>query len=153
MTGESTPEGVLAELLARFPGTVPVEAWGETSLFYNPGGRLPRGVYFATVKQKDGANDRASQLDREGVWRLNLGTTRPLFEAMFGTPPNRPAKGKAVAGPWDFTQLDRPTPHPVYGWMSWVSVLNPSRGTLASLDAMTVAAFDKARAAFDRKVD
>lgn len=47
----------------------PVAAWGETSFFYNPGRKLPRGIYFATLKDKDGDNDRASNLQRQAVFR------------------------------------------------------------------------------------
>ena len=50
----------------------PVAAWGETSFFYNPGRKLPRGIYFATLKDKDGDNDRASNLQRQAVFRLNI---------------------------------------------------------------------------------
>lgn len=146
-----TPEMLVQTLPERFPGTVAVNAWGETSLFYNPGGLLPRGVYFATVKQKDGENDRASDLNREGVFRFNVGTTKPLFVERFGPPPARPTKGKAIVGPWDFTELNVITPHPVYGWMSWVSVLNPSPETLLELEPMVTAAFEKAKSAFEKK--
>jgi hypothetical protein len=145
------PEVILEVLLSRFPGTHALAAWGETSIFYNPGHVLPRGVYFATVKEKDGDNDRASNLSREGIFRFNVGTTRLLFEERFGGPPSRPAKGQAIQGPWDFTGLDIVTPHPVYGWMSWVSVLNPSEDTMNDLDPMIRAAFNKAKAAFEKK--
>lgn len=111
------PDDLIARLLARYDGTVSVEAWGETSIFYNLGRTLPRGVYFATVKRKDGANDRASRLDRPGVWRFNVGAPRPLYLERFGPPPPRPSKGGVVEGAWDFHALDRITPHPVYGWM------------------------------------
>ena len=151
MPSSPTPDYILDQPLTRFPGTTAVDAWGETSLFYNPGQRLPRGVYFATIKQKDGDNDKASQLDRPGVFRLNLGTSKPLFVERFGAPPKRPAKGECVAGPWDFTELDQLTPHPVYGWMSWVSVLNPSAQTLKAIDPLICAAFEKARMAFEKK--
>jgi hypothetical protein len=146
-----TPGSIVEGLLARFPGTVAVEAWGETSLFYNPGRVLARGVYFATVKRKDGENDRASQLDRDGVFRFNLGVPQPLFVERFGPPLARPGKGEAIDGPWDFTQLDQITPHPVYGWMGWVSVLNPSGGTMTDLDGLIDAAFDKAKKAFGKR--
>jgi hypothetical protein len=86
-------DAVLAALLARHDGVVAIESWGETALFHNPGRALPRGVYFATVKQRDGAHDRASRLDRPGVFRLGLGTSRALFEARFGAPPARPRAG------------------------------------------------------------
>ncbi|NVD26805.1 hypothetical protein HUO14_02655 [Parasphingorhabdus flavimaris] len=146
-----TPENIIQTLSERSPGTVAIDAWGKTSLFYNPEGLLPRGFYFATVKQKDGENDRASDLIRGGVFRFNTGTAKPLFLERFGPPPARPAKGKAVASPWDFTELDVISPHPVYGWMSWISVLNPSPETLLELKPMIEAAFLKARAAFEKK--
>lgn len=152
MEADVSPAKMIDTLLARFSGSVAIDAWGETSLFYNPGRILPRGVYFATLKEKDGENDRASQLDRANVFRFNVGTSRSLFFARFGPPPPRPTKGGTVEGNWDFTQLDVITPHPVYGWMSWVSVLNPSPLTLDEMDGMIDAAFMKAKAAFERKL-
>ncbi len=146
-----SPSQLIETLHTRFQGTILIEAWGETSLFYNPDRRLPRGVYFATVKQKDGANDAGSDLNRDGVFRFNLGTSKPLFLERFGPPPARPGKGQTIAGPWDFTALDVLTPHPVYGWMSWVSVLNPSAATLAEVDDLIEAAYEKAKAAFEKK--
>ena len=146
------PSDILDDLLARYSGTRAVEAWGETSLFYNPGDLLPRGVYFATVKEKDGENDKASALDRRNVFRFNIGTSKPLFIDRFGHPPKRPGKGCHIEGPWDFKALNQITPHPVYGWMSWVSVLNPSYDTFAGLAPMIDAAFEKAKANFDKKI-
>ena len=146
-----SPASIIEKLLARFPGTIAIEAWGETSLFYNPGRMLPRGVYFATVKQKDGENDRASHLDRDGVFRFNLGVPKSVFVGRFGPPPARPTKGDTIDGPWDFRQLDQITPHPVYGWMGWMSVLNPSRDTMAELDGSINAAFDKAKMTFKKR--
>jgi len=52
---------------------------------------------------------------------------------------------------WNFTAPDILTPHPVYGWMSWVVVLNPSANTLADVDDLIEAAFGKAKAVFDKK--
>ncbi|NQY61397.1 DUF6194 family protein [Cognatishimia sp.] len=147
-----TPDSIIAHLLDRFEGTRVVEAWGERSIFYNPGLMLPRGVYFATVKEKDGENDKASNLDRPGVFRFNVGTTKPVFLERFGPPPARPGKGGVIDGPWDFTAADTLTPHPVYGWMSWVAVLNPSNETLASMSEIVEAAFGKAKMSFEKKV-
>ncbi len=147
-----TPDAVIADLSTRFGDVRPVESWGETALFHNPGGAMPRGVYFATVKRKDGANDRASALDRPGVWRLNLGLPPTLYEARFGPRPARPAKGGIVATGHDFTALDDLTPHPVYGWMGWVAVVSPSRTTYDALAPLIGAAFDKARQAAARRL-
>ena len=152
MPEQPTPDSIVEDLLARYDGTVEVNAWGERSLFYNPGRALPRGVYFATVKEKDGENDRASDLNRPGVFRFNFGTTKPLFLERFGPAPARPGKGGVIDGPWLFTKPDTLMPHPVYGWMSWVCVLNPSVETLADMEELISAAFAKAKAAFDKKM-
>ncbi|MEP5758364.1 MAG: DUF6194 family protein [Litoreibacter sp.] len=147
-----TPSLIIDELLHKFDGVTVVEAWGEKSLFYNPGKLLPRGVYFSTLKEKDGDNDRASHLDREGIFRLNVGTTKPLFLEQFGPPPPRPGKGGIVDGPWDYTALNTLTPHPVYGWMSWVAVLNPSADIFSEIEPLIQAAYQKAQKAFSKRI-
>ena len=146
-------EEIMSILLTRFAGTVAIDAWGETSLFYNPDLLLPRGIYFATIKKKNGENDRASALDREGVFRFNLGLPKTVFLETFGQPPKRPGKGQVIEGPWDFTALDILTPHPVYGWMSWVAVVNPTDRIFNNMHGMITASFDKARKAFQKKVE
>lgn len=146
------PKHIINELQMRYSGTVITPAWGETTLFYNPQDKLKRGTYFATVKEKDGANDRASELDRDGVYRLNIGASRDLFEEQFGTPPARPSKGCHVQGPWDFTALDTLTPHPVYGWMSWVSILNPTKESFAACLPLLDSAHSKAKATFAKRL-
>ena len=35
-----------------------VTACGETSFFYTPNRKLPRGIYFVTIKEKNGHNFR-----------------------------------------------------------------------------------------------
>ena len=135
-----------------FPGIVPVAAWGETSFFYNPGRALPRGVYFATLKAKDGDNDRASQLNRLGVFRLNIGISKPTYRSLFGPPPARPAAGGIVETGHDFSALDTLLPHPVYGWMSWVSVLNPAAATFETVKPLLAEAHGLAVAKFGKRV-
>jgi hypothetical protein len=71
-------------ILEQYRGLLPVNAWGEQSFFYNPDGRLPRGVYFATLKDKDGDNDQASKLGREGVFRFIFGISRSSYETVLG---------------------------------------------------------------------
>lgn len=99
--------------LTEMQGVAPQSAWGETSYFYNPGQRLERGAYFATIKKKDGDNDRASGLDRPGFWRLNIGVSKQTFISTFGAPPPRPTKGQVIEGPWNFREANLITPHPV----------------------------------------
>lgn len=138
-------------IMSTFDGIVPINSWGERSYFYNPGSRAARGTYFLTIKEKDGANDRASNLDRLGVWRLNFGLPRPDFVRLFGCQPVRPGKGQAIEGPWVFTTLDLLTPHPVYGWMGWVSILNPSRESFDRIKPLIGTAYGKARENFAKR--
>lgn len=136
----------------RFAGIVPVAAWGETSFFYNPGRALPRGVYFATLKSKDGNNDRASDLDRPAVFRLNIGVSKDTYRSLFGPLPARPVAGGVVATGHDFSALDALLPHPVYGWMGWVSVLNPSEETFGTVRPLLDEAYALAAAKFRKRV-
>jgi len=124
---------IVDHVLAKYDGVVLSENWGERALFYNPGDLLPKGVYLLTFKEHDGANDSASNVNRDGVYRLNLGISKSTFIEMFGSVPRRPAAGRTIEGAWDFQKLDRITPHPVYGWMAWIAVLNPSERTFARL--------------------
>ena len=63
-----TPDDILNYCLEALDGAVTVSSWGERGIFYNPDGRLKRGGYILTVKEKDGGNDKSSRLDREGVF-------------------------------------------------------------------------------------
>lgn len=144
-------QDMVEQVQARFEGLNLVEAWGEQSLFYNPGNLFSRGTYFCTVKSKDGDNDRASALDRDGVWRLNFGLPNNRFVEIFGAKPARPGKGGVIEGPWDFTTLDQLMPHPVYGWGGWVCVNCPSARTVEKLWPLMALAHKKAAANFNTR--
>lgn len=147
-----TIDDVRTYIVDTFPGLVFVDAWGEQSAFYNPGHRFARGAYFCTIKQKDGDNDKASHIDREGIWRLNFGLPKHAFIELFGEVPTRPAKGGIVEGPWNFTKCNLLMPHPVYGWMSWVAVLNPSASTFSQCKPLMALAYEKSVKSFETRV-
>lgn len=142
------PKAVLDYYLSNLPGTVLVESWGEKGVFYNPGGRLKRGVYVLTVKEKDGANDRGSNLDRAGVYRVNLGLRKTTFFRLFGDLPSRPSAGRTVEMSCNFAALNVLLPHPVYAWMGWACVLNPSEQTFEELKPLIGEAYQLAREKF-----
>ncbi len=146
-----TMDGVAVRIAATFADVVPTKSWGETSFFYNPGRALPRGVYFCTLKDHDGENDRASHLNRSGVYRLSFGLPNAAFDQLFGPRPARPKKGGVVDGPWDFTALDVLTPHPIYGWMGWIAVLNPTGATLGQIMPLIWQAYEKAQESFAKR--
>jgi len=128
------------------------DTWGELSFFYNPNQLRKRGAYFATLKQKDGENDKASNLNRPGTFRLNFGLPTPLFIDMFGPKPKRPAKGESIEGAWDFTTFDTIMPHPVYGWMGWVCVLNPTEHIFKTCLPLMRVAYSKAQKTFNDRL-
>jgi hypothetical protein len=133
------------------PDVVATAGWGETSYFFNPGLQFKRGTYFATIKEKDGDNDRASQLDRPGIWRLNIGIRKATFLSIFNAVPGRPAKGRAIEGQWDFTATDLIAPHPIYGWMGWIAVVSPSETTWQSCIPLIKDAHGRATDAFEKR--
>ena len=134
-----------------YPHIHPVASWGETSFFYNPDRQLPRGIYFATIKEKDGKNDRASNLDRSDVFRLNIGISKSTYLSLFGPQPSRPRAGGIIESGHDFAALDQLIPHPVYSWMSWVCVLNPSAATFESVKPLLSEAYDLAVVKFTKR--
>lgn len=126
-------EDIINEVMERFEGLVVNKNWGEPGLFYNPDHLLAKGVYLLTFKEKDGPNDNASNTNRDGVFRLNIGISKETFVNLYGQRPARPKAGKIIDMSFDFTELNKIMPHPVYGWMSWIGVLNPDKNTFEKL--------------------
>ena len=79
-----SPDALIGRICTDFSGVIPKSSWGETSLFYNPGNTLPNGIYFCTIKEKDGEHDQASNLNREGVFRLAIGLPSKTYIRLFG---------------------------------------------------------------------
>jgi hypothetical protein len=116
-------------------------------LRYDPERNLEpkRQFPFATIVTKDyGEFDRASNLNRSGVFRLNIGLSNQTYRARFGAQPSRVGDGGAVDTGHDFSALDELIPHPVYATQSWVSVLNPSAETFAEIRPLLAEAYDLA---------
>ncbi len=118
-------------------------AAGDTFFIYDPDRNLPdrQQLPFATIVTKDYCDfDDASHLDREGVFRLNVGIGRGTFRSLF-----------AEDEPYDFTALDRLMPHPVYGRQSWVCVLNPNAETFERVKPLLREAYELAVARVERR--
>lgn len=146
------PTEIETYIMEHFPNVHPVSAWGEKSFFLNPEKKLKRGTYFATLKEKDGDNDRASNIDREGIFRLNIGISKSSFLSLFATLPQRPKKGGVIEGDYRFEAIDQIQPHPVYGWMAWICVLNPSLSTFDKCKPLLKDAYQKAAKLTEKKL-
>jgi Family of unknown function (DUF6194) len=136
MKEERMDEAAIRQVVAdHYPGVdvqiaseengAPEMAWGDTFFIHDPNRNLegPRRFPFATIVTKDyGDFDNRSNLNRPGVFRLNVGVSSQTYRGLFPTD-----------GDHDFTALDTLMPHPVYGGQHWVSVLNPSEATFEKL--------------------
>jgi hypothetical protein len=114
-------------------GTIEI-AIGDTFFIYDPNRDLDdrHRFPFATIVTKDyGEFDNLSNLDRPGVYRLNIGVSRDTFRRLF------PSEAQH-----DYTALDTLMPHPVYAPQSWISVLNPSDATFETLKPYLQEAYD-----------
>ncbi len=113
------PGGMDAEqvitVLAGFPGTRIVEGNGDAFAIHDPDHdyeQRPRQGW-ATVVRSD-VNDTASDLDRPGAFRLNIGLPTARYRGLFPADPGI-----------DPATRDVLFPHPVYAAHHWVAVVEP----------------------------
>lgn len=109
---------VVEYITGAFAGVETEVADGNTFFFFGSDHKFP----FVTLVTND-LYDTVSNLDRPGVFRLNIGVGKATFRALFG---EQPPDG------YDYAALDQLMPHPIYGKMYWVSVLSPSAATFAA---------------------
>jgi hypothetical protein len=121
-----------------FAGVDVVDAMGAGFFSYGSDHKFP----FATIVTND-EHDQASNLSRPSVFRLNVGVSNETFRSLFGAGPAHSDKEGADGG-YDFTALDRIMPHPVYGKMYWVCVLNPGEETFKTVQGLLAEAYDMA---------
>ena len=140
-----------------FAGVDAVEANGDSFFFYNPDPTVPPDHMFPWLTLvTSNFNDSFSDLDRPGVFRLNIGLSKQTFRARFGTPtlpsgPDGAPTGDASARDTDFTALDQVLPHPVYGRQYWACVLNPSDATFATeVQPLLAEAYEQAVSKYQR---
>lgn len=115
-----------------------IEGW--TFFFYGTDRFMP----FATLGTQDDAYDRASDLNRASVFRLNVGVGKATYRALFGPEAPRAGADGIVETGHDFTALDRIMPHPVYAPQSWICVLNPSAATFEAVKPLLAEAYGRA---------
>src|SRR5215831_15122724 len=141
-----TFDGVDVVVASRETGA-PEVAWGDTFFSYDPERDLEpkHRLPFATIVTKDyGDFDRASNLNRPGVFRLNIGVSKDTYRSMFGQQASPPGAAGVVDAGHDFTALDQILPHPVYAPQTWVCVLNPSDETFQAVRPLLAEAYDLA---------
>jgi hypothetical protein len=120
-------------------GDFPEIAWGDAFFYYAPDGRMPRATQpYGTIVTKDYPDDIASDLDPPGRWRVNIHVGR-------AAPP------ELLAGPYDLAAADVVLPHPAYGPLGWICVVNPGERTTGAVVRLLREAHEAARARAARR--
>ena len=125
-----TQESIIKYISETFDKAQTVSADGNTFFFYGAERNFP----FATLVTND-LYDSFSDLNRPSVFRLNIGVGKQTFSSLFGS--------DAAENNFDFTALNLIMPHPVYGKMHWVCVLNPDQETFQTVRQLLAEAYDK----------
>lgn len=87
--------------------------FGYAFFFVGADHRLP----FVTIANSDNEYDQFSNLNRDGVFRLNIGISKATFEALLAG---------SLTEHIDYTALDVFLPHPEYAKQHFVCILNPT---------------------------
>jgi len=112
-------------------------AAGDSYFYYEPDPSVTpdRRFPFATLVTSD-QHDPFSNLERPSVFRLNVGVSKETFRSLFGDRAQDATVDELATGEYDFAALDTIMPHPVYGNMYWVCVLNPSEATFVQVQSL-----------------
>jgi hypothetical protein len=129
------------------PGSdAPELAWGDAFFYCAPDGRMPvRTQPYGTIVTKDYPGDTASDLDRTHRWRVNIHVDRATFRELTGEDPRRLTQWR------DHAEADRVMPHPVYGELGWVAVVDPGEEATRLVLELLRQAHDAARRRADRR--
>jgi hypothetical protein len=99
---------------------------------------------FATIASTGNEYEKISNLDRPGVYRLNIGVSRERFKSLFGA-------NKISVSDYDFTELDTIMPHPEYSSQHFLCVLSPSEATFERIRPMLAEAHDLAMKRYNKR--
>jgi hypothetical protein len=114
-------------------GDSPEIAWGDAFFYYAPDGRTPRSTQpYGTIVTKNYPDDTACDLDPPGRWRVNVQVGRTALPELLGER-HDPATADVVL------------PHPVYGSLGWICVVNPGERTTGTVVRLLREAHEAAR--------
>jgi len=133
-------DGVLV-LEPRAGDGTPEIAWGDAFFYYAPDGQVPTTVQpYGTVVTKNYPDDVSCDLDRPDRWRVNVHVGRDRLRSLVGD-----------SAPGDAVVPDVFLPHPLYGDLGWVCVVNPAERTTDAVLDLLRAAHDSARRRYERR--
>jgi hypothetical protein len=113
---------------------------GYIFFFYRDDHMVP----FATIASSGNEYEKVSNLDRPGVYRLNIGVSRETFRSLFGS-------DNINVSDYDFTALDIIMPHPDYSAQLFICVLSPGEATFERIKPLLAESYDIAAKKYKRK--
>lgn len=121
---------VIDYIMKTFPEVETLNNYGYDMFFY----KSDRKLSFATLISSDYEYDNVSNLNRPGVFRLNIGVSKQTFQSLFG-------KDEVNVKDYDFTALDVIMPHPEYAQYHFICVLSPSDTTFEKIHSLLAEAY------------
>lgn len=112
--------------------------FGYAFFFVGDDYRIP----FVSISDSDNDYDRVSNLDRDGVFRINIGVSRETYDTLFPGP---------AAPDLDYSVLDTFLPHPEYARQHFICILNPLQRNTEATRRYIVEAHALATARLSRK--
>jgi hypothetical protein len=106
------PQSALEKFISQLPNVQRSESWGYIFFFVGDDQRIP----FVSIADSDNEHDNDSDLDREGVFRVNIGVKKETFVKLVGELDQEHV---------DYTALNTFMPHPHYAKQFYVCILNP----------------------------
>jgi hypothetical protein len=114
------------------------ENFGYLFFFVGHDHRLP----FVTIANSDFDYDNVSNLNRDGVFRINIGISKETFNNLIG---------KSNAERVDYSALNVFLPHPEYAKQHFVCILNPSGENVETTKELIAEAYSIAAKRLQRK--
>jgi hypothetical protein len=112
--------------------------FGYSFFFVGDDHRLP----FVTITDSDNDYDDVSNLNREGVFRLNIGVSKGTFDRLIARPLDESL---------DYSVLNVFLPHPQYSRQYFVCILNPARENAKKTKHLIAEAHSIAEGRLERK--
>ena len=129
-----------AEFVAQMENVQRQENFGYLFFFVGDDHRVP----FVSISDSDNEYDDVSNLNREGIFRINIGVSRETFASLLAGSP---------AQNIDYSALDVFLPHPEYAKQHFVCILNPSGENEEIAKKLMVEAHSIAAARLRRRAD
>lgn len=123
----------------------PEISWGDLFFYYAPDGQVPAGQPFATVVTKDYPGEPSSELSGADDFRVNIHASGEELRAIVGHDPKEQTRDL------DHSVRDVLLPHPVYGQLGWVAVVNPAERSSQHLRHLLTSAHDGAKRRVERR--